>query len=126
MGGGAIDELLARLRAVLRRSGSPHDVDLIATDAFQIDLAARIATVGGERVHLTPIEWGIVEVLVQQPDHLVTHAAILEAVWGSDRRDDSGYVRVHIASIRRKLEPEPGRPRYFLTEPRAGYRFVPG
>lgn len=95
------------------------------TAAFAIDLAARVVTVDGERIHLTPIEWGIVEVLVRRPDRLVTHDDLLRAVWGDGVVDESGFLRVHVASIRRKLEPDPHHPRFFLTEPRLGYRFLP-
>jgi two-component system KDP operon response regulator KdpE len=120
-----MDELLARLRAALRRAAPDAGSVLVTTDAFQVDLAARTATVAGRPVHLTPTEWGIVELLVRNPDRLVTRDTILRTVWGDGFDDDTGYLRVHIASIRRKLEPDPAHPRHIRTEPRMGYRFVP-
>jgi two-component system KDP operon response regulator KdpE len=92
---------------------------------FTIDLTARVVTVDGRRVHLTPIEWGIVELLVRHPDRLVTHDDLLRSVWGEGVVDRSGFLRVHVAAIRRKLEPDPHHPRFFLTEPRLGYRCLP-
>jgi two-component system KDP operon response regulator KdpE len=120
-----MDELLARLRAALRRA-APEDAEpVVATDAFTIDLAAHTAVRDGVPVHLTPTEWGLVEVLVRNPGRLVTRDVVLRTVWGEGFEDESGYLRVHMASVRRKLEADPGHPRHFVTEPRMGFRFVP-
>jgi two-component system KDP operon response regulator KdpE len=119
-------ELMARLRAALRRS-TPADGQqpVVATEHFRVDLATKEAwTADGERVHLTPIEWGLVEVLVRSPGRLVAQRQLLQAVWGPEYGDESNYLRVHMAHVRQKLEPEPSRPRYFVTEPGMGYRFV--
>jgi two-component system KDP operon response regulator KdpE len=123
-----VEELLARLRAAFRRAGGsePRDEEPITTDDFTIDLRDRrwIQTDGTE-VRLTPMEWRFVEVLVRHSGHLVTQAELLQGVWGPEARDKSHYLRVQIAGIRRKVEPEPARPRYFLTAPGLGYRFEP-
>jgi two-component system KDP operon response regulator KdpE len=121
-----MDELLARLRAALRRA-APDDGSepVVVTPAFTIDLAAHTAVRGGRAVHLTPTEWGLVEVLVRNPGRLVTREVVLRTVWGEGFEDESGYLRVHMASVRRKLEPDPSHPVHFLTEPRMGYRFMP-
>ncbi len=118
-------ELLARLRAVLRRTIVSTDEPAVLTDAFRLDLSAKSASASGQVVRLTPIEWKIVEVLVQSPSRLVTQRELLTKVWGPSWLDDSGYLRVHLGHIRRKLEPSPARPRYFITEPGIGYRFEP-
>ncbi len=120
----SIGELLARVRAALRRGvAADQPVPVIATDDFNIDLTARVLTRHGVVVHLTPIEWRIVEVLVRNPGKLVTQRQLLQAVWGPNYGDETNYLRVHMTHIRRKLEPEPSHPRYFLTEPAVGYRF---
>jgi two-component system KDP operon response regulator KdpE len=120
-----MDELLARLRAALRRA-TPDDAEpVVVTDAFTIDLASHTVTRDGRPVHLTPTEWGLVEVLVRNPGRLVTREVVLRTVWGEGFTDESGYLRVHVASLRRKLEADPAHPRHLLTEPRMGYRFVP-
>ena len=125
-----MDELLARLRATLRRAQPAPEEPIVLTPHFTIDLAAKTATSavdGGEGtvVHLTPTEWGIVELLVRHPGRLVTQRQVLQRVWGPQYEKETNYLRVHLAAIRRKLEPEPARPRYFLTEPGMGYRFQP-
>ncbi len=125
-------ELLARMRAVLRRR-QPDSTDPVRrTEAFELDLALKRATrwdpVEPERpqeVRLTPIEWSLVEVLVRNSGRLVSRRELLREVWGPDHEEDTNYLRVHIANVRRKLEPEPSRPRYFLNEPGMGYRFQP-
>ncbi len=120
-----MDELLARLRAALRRA-TPDDTEpLVETPTFTIDLTSHTAYRSGRPIHLTPTEWGLVEALVRHPNRLITRHAILHEVWGEGYEDESGYLRVHMASIRRKLEPDPSHPRHFLTEPRMGYRFIP-
>jgi two-component system, OmpR family, KDP operon response regulator KdpE len=119
-----MDELLARLRATLRRSVPGQEDALIETDDFTIDLAAKRArTAAGEDVRLTPIEWGIVTTLVRNRGKLVTQRHLLQEVWGPQYETETEYLRVHMAAIRRKLEPTPSRPRYFVTEAGMGYRF---
>ncbi|MGH9084525.1 MAG: response regulator [Acidimicrobiales bacterium] len=118
-----MDELFARLRAALRRVAPAEEVALIATPHFTVDLAAKIVKHDGEEIRLTPTEWGIVELLVRNRDKLVTQRQLLQEVWGPQYGDETNYLRVHMAHIRRKLEPEQGRPRYFITEPGMGYRF---
>ena len=121
-----MDELVARLRAVRRRGGVRHEEEaVIVTDHFTLDLAARRAVAGGEPVRLTPKEWLVVEALVRNPGRLVTQRHLLQAAWGPQYQSETDYLRVFLASIRRKLEPTPGSPRYFITEPGMGYRFEP-
>lgn len=120
-------ELLARMRAALRRS-RPEAVDpVIVTPDFRIDLTAtritRPAPAGEEEIHLTPIEWGLVEQLVRNPGRLVSQRHLLHEVWGPQYDDETNYLRVHMANLRRKVEPDPSHPRYFVTEPGMGYRF---
>jgi len=121
-----MDELLARLRAALRRAAPIQEAPVIDTSDFRIDLnGKRIVTPTGE-VRLTPIEWHLVEVLARNAGKLVTARQLLEEVWGPAYEKETNYLRVHFAHIRRKLEPEPSQPRYFITEPGMGYRFEPG
>ena len=123
----SILELLARMRASLRRAASmrddPRDDPRADTADFTIDFAAHRITRGGEDVHLTPTEWAIVERLARHPGRLVTQRQLLQEVWGPQYGHETNYLRVHLAAIRRKLEPDPARPRYFITEPGIGYRF---
>jgi two-component system, OmpR family, KDP operon response regulator KdpE len=121
----SINELLARLRASMRRSHPAPDEPVIETVAFTVDLIDRRVTRSGELVHLTPIEWAIVERLVRNPGRLVTQRQLLQDVWGPRYEHETNYLRVHLAAIRRKLEPDPGQPRYFITESGIGYRFEP-
>lgn len=118
-------ELLARVRAALRRAVPAEDEAMVETPNFTIDLAAKKVHVAGAEVHLTPTEWGMVEILVRNPGRLVSQATVLREVWGPVYEKESHYLRSYIAQIRRKLEPEPSRPRYFLTEAGMGYRFEP-
>lgn len=118
-------ELLARLRATLRRVAPAPDVPLVETTAFCVDLAAKRITSRTGEVRLTPIEWSLVEILVRNPGKLVPARQLLQEVWGPQYRDETNYLRVHFAHIRRKLEPDASRPRYFITEPGMGYRFEP-
>jgi two-component system, OmpR family, KDP operon response regulator KdpE len=118
-------ELLARVRAALRRSVPVPESPLVVTADFTLDLEARKARTKNADVKLTPTEWHIVEVLVRQAGRLVTGKTILQSVWGPDYGSETNYLRVHMAHIRRKLEPEPSQPRYFLTEAGMGYRFDP-
>ena len=118
-----LDELLARLRAVLRRMG-PAGEDIVHLDGLEIDLEKRDVHVGGERVHLTPHQFGILRILARNLGKLLTHRAILQEVWGPRYGDESNLLQVHVSQLRRKIEPDPGNPRYLLTEPGAGYRLV--
>jgi two-component system, OmpR family, KDP operon response regulator KdpE len=118
-----MDELLARLRAALRRGAPAEEAAVITTPDFTIDLAAKRVTRDGVEVRLTPTEWHVVEVLVRHQGKLVPQRQLLREVWGPDYHDETNYLRVFLAQVRRKLEPEPARPRYFLTEPGMGYRF---
>ena len=120
-----MDELFARLRAAIRRVEPAVETAMITTDDFTVDLATKRVTRAGEEVRLTPTEWGIVEVLVRNPDRLVSQRQLLQEVWGPQYGEETNYLRVHLAHIRRKLEPVPGQPRYFVTEPGMGYRFQP-
>ena len=121
-----MDELLARLRAALRRATPTLEAPSVDTAHFHVDLARKqVTTPAGGLVRLTPIEWQLVEVLARNPGKLVTARQLLEEVWGPQYERETNYLRVHFAHIRRKLEPEPSRPRYFITEPGMGYRFEP-
>jgi two-component system KDP operon response regulator KdpE len=117
------DELLARLRAMLRRSAAGSGAGaVVSIGPLQVDLADRQVARDGERIHLTPIEFDIVRVLAQHAGRLVTHRHLLQEVWGPAYGAETHYLRVHVAHIRAKLEPDPSRPRYLITEPGVGYR----
>jgi two-component system KDP operon response regulator KdpE len=120
-------ELLARLRAALRReSDSEDDQPMVVTDDFSIDLAKKVVTgASGAEIRLTPTEWGILEMLVRHRGKLVTQTQLLKEVWGPQYGEETNYLRVFMAQLRRKLEPQPSSPRYFITEPGMGYRFEP-
>ncbi len=118
-----MDELLARLRALLRRSARVGETRLVVTRHFSLDLAGRHATVGGDPVHLTATEWRLMDVLVRQEGTVVGQGELSKEVWGLGHTDQCDYVRVFIGSLRRKLEPEPARPRYLVTSRGLGYRF---
>ncbi len=118
-----MDELLARLRAALRRYQPATETAVVTTPDFTIDLIAARVTRNGEIVHLTPTEWGLVEQLVRNPGRLLTQRYLLQHVWGPQYERETNYLRVYMAQVRRKLEPDPARPRYFITEPGMGYRF---
>jgi two-component system KDP operon response regulator KdpE len=116
------DELLARLRALIRRSAQPGGSPLVELGELSIDLADRSVRRGGEEVHLTPIEFDLVAVLARHRGRLITHRQLLREVWGPEYGAETHYLRVHVAHIRQKLEPDPSRPRYVITEPGVGYR----
>ena len=116
-------ELLARLRAALRRSSPADEAPVVETAHFSLDLESRRAGSPGGDIKLTPTEWSIVEVLVRNEGRLVSGRTLLQSVWGPQYGDETNYLRVHMAHIRRKLEPDPGKPQYFHTEPGMGYRF---
>ncbi|ABK03264.1 two-component system KDP operon response regulator KdpE [Arthrobacter sp. PvP102] len=119
------DELLARLRALLRRASDHSQDSVVTTGAFTVDLGKHRVTREGNDVRLTPTEWNILELMVRNPDKLITQRQLLSEVWGPAYTTDSNYLRVYMAQLRRKLEPKPGTPRHFLTEPGVGYRFQP-
>lgn len=120
-----LDELLARLRALLRRVPEPESAPTVAASSFTVDLARRRVTRGGEVVRLTPTEWNILELLVRNPARLVTQQQLLLDVWGPAYQTEANYLRVYMAQLRRKLEDHPANPRHLLTEPGIGYRFMP-
>ncbi len=121
-----MEEFLARLRAALRRGASPagEDAPVVVTDAFTVDLMTKTVTRDGSAVHLTPTEWGILEMLVRNRGKLVGQKELLQEVWGPAYATETHYLRVYVAQLRRKLEPQPGRPRHLLTEAGMGYRFM--
>ena len=122
-----MDELLARLRAAVRRATPADEEPVVTTADFTVDLSAkRVLDPAGEPVRLTPTEWQLLEVLVRHAGKLVTQRQLLRDVWGPSYGDESNYLRVHMAHLRRKLEPDRSRPRYLITEPGMGYRFVAG
>ena len=118
-----MDELLARLRAAVRRAVPAPDEPVVGTQDFTVDLAAKRVTRDGVDVRLTPTEWQLLEILVRNRGRLITQKQLLQDVWGPSYGSESNYLRVYVAQLRRKLEPEPSRPRYLLTEPGMGYRF---
>jgi two-component system KDP operon response regulator KdpE len=120
-----MDELLARMRAALRRAVPAPDAPVITTAAFTIDLSAKRVTGPAGEIRLTPTEWHLLEVLTRHPDKLVAQRRLLHEVWGPKYETETNYLRVHLANLRRKLEPDPARPRYLITEPGIGYRFTP-
>ena len=119
-----MDELLARVRAAVRRSGGSEADVVVETEAFRLDLAAKRAWRDGSEVHLTPTEWSLLEALVRRPGRLVPQRQLLNDVWGPAYGSETHYLRVYMAQLRRKLEPDPARPRHLITEPGMGYRFV--
>ncbi|HEX6130606.1 MAG TPA: response regulator [Actinomycetota bacterium] len=120
-------ELLARIRAAERRAAPPGaEPAVVETPDFRVDLAAKRITREGEEIHLTPTEWHLVEALVRNAGKLVSQRQLLQEVWGPRYEHETNYLRVYMAQIRRKCEPDPAHPRYFITEPGMGYRFEPG
>ncbi|HEU4347871.1 MAG TPA: response regulator [Actinoplanes sp.] len=121
-----MDELLARVRAALRRASPASGAATITTAAFTIDLTAKLLTTNAAgEVRLTPTEWHLLEVLVRHPEKSVSHRHLLQEVWGPAYERETNYLRVHLANLRRKIEPDPTRPRYIITQPGIGYRFTP-
>jgi two-component system, OmpR family, KDP operon response regulator KdpE len=120
------EELTARLRAVLRRSSDLAAEPAITVRDLTIDIPDRRVTRDGEQVHLTPIEFDLLRVLAQNRGKLVTHRQLLHEVWGPSYGEETHYLRVHVAHIRAKIEPDPARPSYVLTEPGVGYRLLDG
>ena len=120
-----MDELLARLRAAVRRAAPVTEAPVVTTEDFTIDLAGRTVTrSNGDVVRLTPTEWQLLEALVRSAGKLVTQRQLLQDVWGPAYETETNYLRVYTAQLRRKLEPDVTKPRYIITEPGVGYRFV--
>jgi two-component system, OmpR family, KDP operon response regulator KdpE len=115
------EELLARMRAVLRRRAEEGD-SAVSVGELEIDLADRSVRRNGEEIHLTPIEFDLLAKLAEHPGRLVTHRQLLQEVWGPGYEDETHYLRVHFAHVRAKIEPDPSTPRYVITEPGIGYR----
>ncbi|QYF73999.1 response regulator [Cryobacterium sp. PAMC25264] len=125
----SIDELLARIRALTRRVPNQEAAPITRIAKIEINLAAKTVTRdtpdSTQLVRLTPTEWQVLEVLVQNAGKLVTRQSLLTEIWGSEHITDTGYLRLYVAQLRKKIEPDPSRPRYLLTEPGMGYRFMP-
>ncbi len=119
------DELLARIRALSRRSVTATETPVVTFGDVTVDLAARSITRAGAAVRLTPTEWLLLEVLLRNPGKLVTRETLLTEVWGPQFTTDTGYLRLYLSQLRKKLEPEPAKPRYLVTDAGLGYRFVP-
>jgi two-component system KDP operon response regulator KdpE len=116
-----MDELLARVRALLRRTGGPSE-PVVTFGDITIDLARHIVTIGDQEVHLTPTEFSLLAVLAANPDKVLTHRQLLERVWGGYATENAQQLRVYINYLRRKLEADPANPRWIITEPGVGYR----
>jgi len=121
----AADELLARIRALSRRTPAATDEPVISFGDVTVDLVAHVVSRAGAPVRLTPTEWKLLELLVRNPDRLVTRETILTEVWGPQYTTDTGYLRLYLSQLRKKLEAEPSKPRFLLTEAGMGYRFTP-
>ena len=120
-----IEELLARVRALLRRTRAEDaEPPRFEADGVTIDLLARRVVRDGDDVHLTKTEWGLLQALAQHPGKLLTHRWLLERVWGSGYQEDVEVLRVFVSQLRRKVEPNPGRPKLILTDPGVGYRWA--
>jgi two-component system KDP operon response regulator KdpE len=120
-----VEELLARMRAAVRRTGTPEDLPRIQLGDLTIDLAAKRVIRSGEDIRLTPTEWHLLEVLLRNPGKLLSRNQLLTEVWGPGYADATGNLRLYMAQLRRKLEPDPARPRWLITEPGMGYRYQP-
>ncbi|MGW4824660.1 response regulator [Streptomyces sp. NPDC004227] len=124
----AMEELLARLRAVLRRTDCGGGPRTVAVGDYAVDLAAYTVVDDsgrGDPVHLTPTEWRLLATLLRNPGRLVTGHQLLRDIWGPGHDEKSNYLRINISGLRHKLEPDPAHPRHLITEPRVGYRFEP-
>jgi two-component system KDP operon response regulator KdpE len=119
-----VDELMARMRAALRHSGPPGEEPVFTAEGLRVDLAHRTVAVNDREVQLTPTEYDLLRVLVTHAGKVVTHRQLLRAVWGDVYDEESHLLRVHISNLRSKLEAEPARPAFILTEPGVGYRLV--
>ncbi|WP_067604648.1 response regulator [Nocardiopsis listeri] len=118
-----MDELLARMRAAERRAVQVEEAPVVRTEAFEVDLGAKRVLRDGEEVRLTPTEWHILEILARNVGRLVSQRRLLHDVWGPAYQNETNYLRVYLAQLRRKLEPDPSRPRHLITEAGRGYRF---
>jgi two-component system, OmpR family, KDP operon response regulator KdpE len=122
-----MEELLARMRATSRRAGPREELPRVQLGPLTVDLAAkRVSRDGAADVHLTPTEWHLLEVLLRNPGKLLTRRQLLNEVWGPGYADATGNLRLYMTQLRRKLEPDPPRPRWLITEPGMGYRYQPG
>jgi two-component system, OmpR family, KDP operon response regulator KdpE len=122
-----VDELLARLRAAERRAGRGTETRVVRTPDFTVDLGMKaVHDTGGTVIHLTPTEWGVLETLIRANGLLVTSSELLSEVWGPGYEKQANYLRVYVGQLRRKLERDPGHPRYLITAPGLGYRFAVG
>jgi two-component system KDP operon response regulator KdpE len=123
----SMDELLARLRASLRRTRpgreAPEEAAVVDTGDFSVNLVAKKVSRDGHDVRLTPTEWQLLEILICNPGRLISQRRLLQDVWGPAHARNTNYLRVYMAQLRRKLEPDPSHPRYLITEPGMGYRF---
>ena len=119
----SVDELLARLRAALRRA-VPSREPVLDIGQVRIDLEKRLVSVAGQPLSLTPTEYSLLRLLAQNEGKLLTHPTILREVWGPAYQEESNYLHVYVSQLRRKIEPDPARPRYLLTVPGVGYRLV--
>jgi len=122
----SMEELLARIRAALRRTAPNEALAAVMTKDLKIDFESRSVIAGGENVHLTPKEFELLRHLVAHQGKPLSHRRLLQAIWGPDYGDETEYLRVTVNQLRKKIEPEPSRPKYILTEPWVGYRFVLG
>jgi two-component system KDP operon response regulator KdpE len=120
----SMGELLARLRAALRRTAKSEDAPVLVFGELSVDLAHRKVAMRGEEVKLTPTEYEVLKYLAQQAGRVVTHRQLLRAIWGSNYQEESQYLRVYIGQLRRKIEADPSQPVYIITEPGVGYRLV--
>lgn len=117
-----VGELMARLRVVLRRMAHPNDEPLFTADGLTVDLARRLVTVAGQEIQLTPTEYDLLRVLVTHAGRVLTHQQLLRQVWGMGYENEAHMLRVNISNLRHKLERNPARPQYIITEPGVGYR----
>jgi two-component system KDP operon response regulator KdpE len=117
-----VGELLARLRVALRRGSTPESEPVYQADQLTVDLTQREVTVDGQVANLTPTEYDILRVLIQNAGKVLTHQQLIHLVWGNNYEADSHLLRVNISNLRRKIEADPSRPRFIMTEPGVGYR----
>jgi len=121
-----VEELMARMRAAARRTGTAtEDMPRVRLGDLTVDLAAKRVTRGADDIRLTPTEWHLLEVLLRNPGKLLSRNQLLTDVWGPGYADATGNLRLYMAQLRRKLEPDPARPRWLITEPGMGYRYQP-
>jgi two-component system KDP operon response regulator KdpE len=117
-----VGELMARLRVALRRVATPEQEPVFKSDQLTVDLAHREVTVGGQAIYLTPTEYDILRILIQHAGKVLTHQQLIRSVWGGNMGVEPHLLRVNISNLRRKIEADPTRPRYVVTEPGVGYR----